>query len=138
MSISSLAEMTAAQLTVQGTVSYAAASVAAGSDTEVAAGTGEQVRVVWTVERFGRSLTVRALARLSAVDGEIVVRPTEASVDGAGRLGGIASDALLPLVTLRYPVPGLPAGLALTDIDPTSDGLVITLTGRAVPLRALT
>jgi len=137
VSISSATDPTAGQLTMRGVVAYAAVSAAAGPDTEVAAGTGDQVRVVRRVERFGRSLTVRALARLSVEQGEIVVRPTEASVDGAGLLGELASDALLPLVTLRYPVPGLPSGLVLTGVQPGSDGLAVTLSGRAVPLSTL-
>jgi len=128
---------TAAQATVAAVVPYPAVSALAGSATEVMAATGDQVRVVQTVERFGRSIQVRATARISVSDGQILVRPTEASVAGAGPLDDIASDLLLPLVALRYPVPELPEDLVLTDVAPVAGGLAVTLTGHAVSLTEL-
>ena len=86
---------------------------------------------------FGRSLKMRTLADVSARQGQVLVHPTEASVEGAGRLGELATDAVLPMVTLRYPVPGLPEGLVLTEAVPTVDGLAVVLTGRAVSLTDL-
>jgi hypothetical protein len=130
-------DATAAQVTVEGVVPYAAVSAAAGSGVAVTAAAGDQVQVVQTVEIFGRSLQVRALAGVSAEDGQIVVRPTEATVEGGGRLGDIASEALLRQLVLRYPAPDLPPGLMLTGVAPTADGLAVTLAGRDISLNAL-
>ena len=137
VSIDSRRDFTASELTVDGVVPYAAVSAAAGSGTEVTAAADGQVQVRRSVMMFGRSLKVRTLADVSARQGQVLVRPTEASVEGAGRLGELATDAVLPMVTLRYPVPGLPEGLVLTEAVPTADGLAVVLTGRAVSLTDL-
>ena len=137
VSIDSPRHVTAAHLTVAGVVRYAAVSQAAGSGTEVTAAADGQVQVQRSVTIFGRSLQVRALASVTAAPGEIVLRPTEASMEGAGPLGAIATDALISLVTLRYPVPDLPEGLVLTEAVPTAQGLAVVLTGRSVTLSQL-
>ncbi len=137
VAIDSRRDFTAAEVTVDAVVPYAAVFPAAGSQTEVTAATNGQVRVLRRVRILGRSMRVRALARVTAVDGQIVVRPTEASVDGAGRLGDLALDAVLPLLTTRYPLPALPEGLVLTRVAPSADGFAVTLTGREVSLGKL-
>ena len=114
VSIDSLRRCTAAHMTVGGVVRYATVSQAVGWGTEVTAAADGQVQVQRGLTMFGRSLRVRALVSVTAAQGQVVVRPTEASVEGAGRLGAIAADAVIPLVTLRYPVPNLPDGLVLT------------------------
>lgn len=135
VSIDSPRRFTAAQMTVGGVVRYAAVSQAAGSGTEVTAAADGQVQVRRGVTMFGRSLRVGALVSVTAAQGQVVVRPMQASVEGAGRLGAIAADAadaVIPLVTLRYPVPNLPDGLVLTEVVPNAQGLAVVLTGRAV------
>lgn len=137
VAIDSRRDLTAARITVDGVVAWADVAAAAGSDTDVTAAPNGEVNVQRTVRLFGRSTQVRALARVTAVGGSVVVRPTEASIEGAGRLGELATEAVLPLMTLRYPVVGLPDGLVLTGAAPAADGLAVTLSGRAVSLRSL-
>jgi hypothetical protein len=67
-------------------------------------------------------------------------RDVEVDVSGFVLAGAhVDADELPPAVTqqlqgLAFPVPGLPQGMALTQVTATADGLILTAEGRNVPL----
>ena len=77
-----------------------------------------------TVELLGYTLPLTASGTVSLDGDELVVDVERAS--GAGvEIPDFLVDQASDLLDLRYQVPALPFGLALTSVTPADDGVVV-------------
>ena len=105
------------------TLSYALLSDQLGGDSTIGPD-GDGLRVTKTVELLGYTLPLTASGTVSLDGDELVVDVERAS--GAGvEIPDFLVDQASDLLDLRYPVPALPFGLALTSVTPAEDGVVV-------------
>lgn len=88
------------------------------------------IRVIGSVELFGRRLPISAAARLRLENNKVVVR--------MGQLEGLPLIGMLsaPLPSFELPLT-LPAGLQFTDVTTEPGGIVLHFAGEDVPLADL-
>ena len=103
------------------TLSYALLSARLGPGTTVVR-EGSGLRITRTVSVLGQSFPLTAVGTLTLQGRDIVVHVQKAAGVGV-RVPGFVLDQAARLLDLRYQVPGLPFGLALTSVRPAADGV---------------
>lgn len=93
-----------------------------------------RVRVTTEVSALGRTLPVSAVGTVRADGGDIVVEPETVQVPGPDLVDAAVSAIARAAVTIREPVPGLPPGLAVQQIQVRDDGFRVHLDGSNVTL----
>ena len=83
---------------------------------------------------LGRDLTVRAEGTVVADGGQLLIEPRTVDLGGPDFLDSALSSFARSLVTIRQPVPGVPDGLALTDVAVTPAGFDASLSGTDVTI----
>ncbi|MEV7403653.1 DUF2993 domain-containing protein [Streptomyces sp. NPDC091267] len=122
---------TAARATGTAVVSYKDLTAAASEDVAVEYGGNGKVKVTGAVNILGRTISRSVLSTVTLVDGH-TVRVHADKVPGEGIPG---LEALVREKTdFAREVGGLPNGLKLQRIQPTAEGLEISVTGTDVAL----
>ncbi|MFJ6013112.1 DUF2993 domain-containing protein [Streptomyces sp. NPDC092952] len=122
---------TAARATGTAVVSYEDLTKAASDGVVVEYGGNGKVKVTGTVDILGRPLSRSVLSSVTLVDGDTVrVRADKVPGEGIPGLEGLVRGK----TDFDREVGGLPSGLKLQRIQPTADGLEISVTGTEVRL----
>lgn len=83
---------------------------------------------------LGRDLTVSAEGTVTADGGQLLIEPETVDLGGPDFLDNALSSLARSLVTIRQPVPGVPEGMALTDVTVTDAGFAASLSGTDVTI----
>ncbi|MFF2013339.1 DUF2993 domain-containing protein [Streptomyces sp. NPDC058195] len=122
---------TATRATGTAVVSYEDLTKAASDGVVVEYGGNGKVKVTGTVDILGRPLSRSVLSSVTLVDGGTVrVRADKVPGEGIPGLEGLVRGK----TDFDRKVDGLPSGLKLQRIQPTADGLEISVTGTGVRL----
>lgn len=123
-----------AQLEATGTVPFSRVETELGPDSTLHNAPGGAVAMERTYEVLGRVLRIVATGEVAARDGQVHVTPTTVDIGGGSflsrQLGSIARE----LVTIEFPIDGLPEGLELQDVDVVDGGFRARLEGQDVVL----
>lgn len=92
-----------------------------------------RLKATQTVTILGQPLSGSVIASLAVHDNQVQVTGTTAQFDGT-TVPQQATDAILALVNQPISFAGLPAGLTITAVTATPNGLVATLTARNVTI----
>jgi hypothetical protein len=115
------------------TLSYRLLSAQLGGDTTLSR-EGDGLRITKTVEIAGYSLPLTAEGTVTLDGNDLVVH-----VDKAAGAGVDVPDFLVEkasgLLGLRYPIPALPFGLHVTDVQPGTDGVDVRVQAANAVLR---
>lgn len=122
---------TAARATGTATISYEDLTHVADDGVVVAYGGNGKVKVTGTVDILGRTLSRSVTSTVTLVDGH-TVRVHADKVPGEGIPG--LEDLVRKKTDFEREVGALPNGLKLQRIEPTRDGLEISVTGSDIPL----
>lgn len=122
----------AQRLDVDATVPFATVAEQVGPDTRVYPAGGGLAGIERRVTILGRDVTVRATGTVGADGGQLLIEPETVDLGGPSFLDAAASAVARTLVTIRQPVAGVPAGMALTSVEVTDDGFAARLTGSDV------
>jgi hypothetical protein len=107
------------------TLSYALLASRLGPGTTLVR-EGNGLRITRTVSVLGQSFPLTAAGTLTLQGRDIVVNVHK--VAGAGvQVPGFVLDQAVRLLDLRYPVPKLPFGLALTGVQPAAGGVDVQI-----------
>jgi hypothetical protein len=120
------------RLDLDATVPFDTVAEQVGPGTRVYAVSGGRAGVERQVTVLGRDLTVRATGRVTADGGKLVIEPETVDLGGPAFVDSAVSALARSLVTIREDVPGVPAGMTLTDIAVSGAGMVVSLTGTDV------
>lgn len=93
-----------------------------------------RVRATAPFTVLGRSLDVSGTGAVRADGDHIVVTPQALDLPGPEVIGQAVGAAARAAITVREPVPGLPTGLALTEVQVRDDGFHVKLHGERVTL----
>ena len=129
----SLDEVPVDRLEGGGLVTWAELEAAAGDRLRLGAA-GEQVRITGTVPVLGQEVEAGALADATVQGQDLQLRATEVTVDGQP-VSGVLGQAVVGALSVSYPVPELPYGLELRDVDITPEGVVATGVSEGAVLR---
>ncbi|WP_392671861.1 DUF2993 domain-containing protein [Streptomyces sp. LN785] len=122
---------TATRATGTATISYEDLTRAADDGVVVAYGGSGKVKVTGSVEVLGRTLKRSVISTVTLVDGHTVrVRADKVPGEGIPGLEGLVRGR----TDFEREVGALPSGLKLQRIEPTKDGLVISVTGSDIRL----
>lgn len=122
---------TAARATGSAVISYEDLTKAAGDGVVVEYGGNGKVKVTGTVDILGRPLSRSVLSTVTLVDGHVLkVHADKVPGEGIPGLEGLVRRR----TDFEREVGGLPSGLKLQKIQPTADGLEISVTGTDVQL----
>ncbi|MET9660944.1 DUF2993 domain-containing protein [Streptomyces sp. NPDC006510] len=122
---------TAARATGTAVISYEDLTEAASDGVAVEYGGNNKVKVTGTVDILGRPISRSVLSTVTLVDGHTLrVRADEVPGEGIPGLEGLVRKK----TDFDREVGGLPSGLKLQKIQPTADGLEISVTGTDVRL----
>ncbi|MEU3225399.1 DUF2993 domain-containing protein [Streptomyces sp. NPDC006976] len=122
---------TAAHATGTAVISYEDLTKAASDGVAVEYGGKGKVKVTGAVNILGRTMSRSVLSSVTLVDGHTVrVRADKVPGEGIPGLEGLVREK----TDFEREVGGLPNGLKLEKIQPTSDGLEISVTGTDVRL----
>ncbi|MCX5141731.1 MULTISPECIES: DUF2993 domain-containing protein [unclassified Streptomyces] len=122
---------TAARASGTAVISYADLTEAADKDVVVEYGGNGKVKVTGAVNILGRTITRSVLSTVTLVDGHTVrVHADKVPGEGIPGLEGLIREK----TDFERGVGGLPNGLKLQKIQPTADGLEISVTGTDVRL----
>ncbi|WP_327368946.1 LmeA family phospholipid-binding protein [Streptomyces sp. NBC_01217] len=122
---------TAARATGSAVISYEDLTAAASDGVVVAYGGDGKVKVTGTVDVLGQRLSRSVLSTVTLVDGHTVkVRADKVPGEGIPGLEGLVREK----TDFQREVGGLPSGLKLEKIQPTADGLEISVVGTDVRL----
>ncbi|PKW26251.1 LmeA family phospholipid-binding protein [Phycicoccus duodecadis] len=124
--------MHADTLAVDATVPFATVAEQIGSGTTVYAAPDGRAGVQRRATLFGRTVTIRATGTVRADRGQLLIEPETVDLGGPAFLDAIAGAAARALVTIRQPVPGVPAGLVLRKVTTTPSGFAVALDGADV------
>jgi hypothetical protein len=75
---------------------------------------------------------VRATGTVQADGGLLLIEPETVDLGGPEFVNTAVSALARALVTIRQPVPGVPEGMALTDVSVSGAGVAASLTGSDV------
>lgn len=130
-----VAEVPVEALSGRAVLDYAALSAAvADRGLRVTDAGGGRVRVTGGVRVLGRDLEASAVSR-TALDGAEIVVTAERFEVGAGPADAVLTRALGNRLDFRLRLGALPYGLALTDLRPAADGVVLTARSDGAVLR---
>lgn len=122
---------TAATATGTVRISYADLTKASGEDVVLSYGGDGKVKVTGTVSILGRPLSRSVVSTVSLVNGD-TIRVRADKVPGEGIPG--LEEMIRQRTDFDRKISGLPAGMKLQKVEVASDGIVISLEGRNVPL----
>jgi hypothetical protein len=124
----------AARLDIDATIPFDTLAEQVGPDTRIYAVSGGLAGVEREVTILGRDLTVRATGAVTADGGQLVIEPQTVDLGGPSFVDATLSAIARTLVTIRQDVPGVPSGMALTDVSVTGAGFGAQLTGTDVTI----
>jgi hypothetical protein len=130
----SQAGLKAQQLDIDATIPFATVAKQVGADATVYDAGNGKTGVERTVTILGRDLTLKATGTVSAEGGQLLIEPETVDLGGPAFLDSAASALARTLVTIRKPVPGVPEGMALTDVHVTDAGFAARLSGENVTI----
>ena len=122
----------AERLDIEATIPFDTVAEQVGPDTRVYAVSGGRAGVERRVTILGRDLTVRATGTVQADGGQLLIEPETVDLGGPAFVDSAVSALARALVTIRQPVPGVPEGMALTDVSVSAAGVDASLTGTDV------
>jgi hypothetical protein len=128
------AGLRAARLDIDATIPFDSVAEDVGPDTRIYAVSGGLAGVEREVTILGRDLTVRATGSVTADGGQLVIEPETVDLGGPSFVNATLSAIARTLVTIRQDVPGVPDGMALTDVSVTGAGFDAELTGTDVTI----
>ncbi|MCZ7459456.1 LmeA family phospholipid-binding protein [Streptomyces sp. WMMC940] len=122
---------TATTATGTARISYADLAAAADEDVTLAYGGNGKVKVTGSVGILGRTISRSVVSTVSLVDGDTIrVRADRVPGEGIPRL----EDLIRGKTDFDRGISGLPQGMELEKVQAEENGLVITVSGRDVPL----
>ncbi|MEV0963867.1 MULTISPECIES: DUF2993 domain-containing protein [unclassified Streptomyces] len=122
---------TATTATGTARISYADLARAADEDVTLAYGGDGKVKVTGSVDIAGRTLSRGVVSTVSLVDGDTIrVRADEVPGEGIPMLENLIRQK----TDFDREISGLPQGMELEKVQAEENGLVITVSGRNVPL----
>jgi len=122
----------AARLDIDLTIPFDTIAGQVGPDARVYAVSGGRTGVERTATILGRDVTVRATGTVQADGGLLLIEPETVDLGGPEFVNAAVSALARALVTIRQPVPGVPEGMALTDVSVSGAGVAASLTGSDV------
>ena len=128
------AGLRAARLDIDATIPFDSVAEDVGPDTRIYAVSGGLAGVEREVTILGRDLTVSATGSVTAEGGQLVIEPETVDLGGPSFVNATLSAIARTLVTIRHDVPGVPDGMALTDVSVTGAGFDAELTGTDVTI----
>ncbi|MEO9133511.1 MAG: DUF2993 domain-containing protein [Jatrophihabitantaceae bacterium] len=84
---------------------------------------------------FGQLTRVSGTAKLTVVEGAVRLRVSDPSVAGIS-LTGLVLRQLMPRMDVPIPIPRLPWGLRLNELEPTASGLAVSGSAAATVFRS--
>jgi hypothetical protein len=124
----------AQRLDVDATVPFDTVAAQVGPDVTISPAAGGLATIERTVTLLGRDVTVKATGSVKADGGQLLIEPETVDLGGPAFLDSAASALARTLVTIRKPVPGVPEGMALTDVHVTDAGFAARLSGENVTI----
>jgi hypothetical protein len=122
----------AQRLDLDATVPFDTVAAQVGPDVTISPAAGGLATIERTLTLLGRDVTVKATGSVTADGGQLLIEPETVDLGGPDFLDSAASSLARSLVTIRRPVPGVPEGMALTDVDVTDAGFAARLSGTDV------
>ncbi|MFD0369980.1 DUF2993 domain-containing protein [Streptomyces sp. NPDC059071] len=114
-------------------IAYPDLAAASGRDAQVAYGGDGKLKVTGGVRFLGRTLTRSVLSTVTLVNGDTIrVRADEVPGEGIPGL----EDMVRARTDFDRRIEGLPKGMRLTKVEARADGLVVTVAGENVTLKA--
>ncbi|MEV4920498.1 DUF2993 domain-containing protein [Streptomyces tirandamycinicus] len=128
---SGFSSATAATATGTARISYADLAKVADEDVTLAYGGNGKVKVTGSVDVAGRTLTRGVVSTVSLVGGDTIrVRADEVPGEGIP----VLENLIRRKTDFDREISGLPQGMTLEKVQAEEDGLVVTVSGRNVPL----
>jgi LmeA-like phospholipid-binding len=89
---------------------------------------------------LGQELTVRGIAELTVVDGQVLLGFDELTADGLpdDAVARQAVSAYARQISVQLPVPAMPFDLQVREVRPLPQGLAVSAIAREVPLNSVT
>ena len=128
------AGLQAQRLDLDATVPFDTVATQVGQDVTISAAGGGLAAIERTVTLLGRDVAVRATGAVTADGGQLLIEPETVDLGGPSFIDAAASALARTLVTIREPVPGVPEGMALTDVRVTDAGFAASLAGTNVTI----
>ncbi|KRE61097.1 LmeA family phospholipid-binding protein [Nostocoides sp. Soil756] len=119
-------------LRVSATVPFATVAEQIGPGASVYAAPGGRAGITRSADLLGRTVTIRATGTVRADGGQLLIEPETVDLGGPAFLDAVVGAAARALVTIRQPVPGVPAGLVLRTVTTTPSGFAVVLDGADV------
>ena len=111
------AGLRAQSLDIDATIPFETVATQVGQDVTVYDAGNGKTGVERTVTILGRDLTLKATGTVTADGGQLLIEPETIDLGGPAFLDSAASALARTLVTIREDVPGVPEGMALTDVE---------------------
>lgn len=124
----------AERLDLDATLPFATVATQVGEDVRLYDAGDGLAGIERQVSILGRELTVRAEGTVTADGGQLLLEPETVDLGGPDFLDNAVSSLARSLVTIRQPVPGVPEGMALTDVTVTDAGFAASLSGTDVTI----
>ncbi|GAA4406952.1 hypothetical protein GCM10023168_22470 [Fodinibacter luteus] len=124
----------AERLDIDATIPYATVASQVGTDVRIYDAGGGLAGIEREVTVLGRDVTVSATGTVEADGGQLLIEPETVDLGGPAFLDAAASALARSLVTIREDVPGVPEGMALTDVEVTDAGFAASLAGADVTI----
>lgn len=128
------AGLRADRLDLDATLPFESVATQVGEDVRLYDAGGGLAGIERQVSILGRDLTVRAEGTVTADGGQLLIEPETVDLGGPDFLDNAVSSLARTLVTIRQPVPGVPEGMALTDVTVTDAGFSASLSGTDVTI----
>jgi len=122
------------RLDLDATVPFGTVAAQVGPDVTIYAAGGGLAGIERTVTILGRDIPVKATGSVTADGGRLLIEPDTVDLGGPSFIDSAASALARSLVTIRQPVPGVPEGMALTDVEVTDAGFAASLAGTDVTI----
>lgn len=122
------------RLDLDATVPYETVAAQVGDDVRIFDAGGGLAGIERQVSVLGRDVAVSATGTVTAEGGQLLIEPETVDLGGPSFLDAAASALARTLVTIREDVPGVPEGMALTDVDVTDAGFAASLSGTDVTI----
>ena len=122
------------RLDLDATVPFGTVAAQVGPDVTIYSAGGGLAGIERTVTILGRDIPVEATGSVTADGGRLLIEPDTVDLGGPSFIDSAASALARSLVTIRQPVPGVPEGMALTDVEVTDAGFAASLAGTDVTI----
>ena len=120
------------RLDIDATIPFDTVAAQVGEDVRIYPAGGGLAGIERQVTLLGRDVTVSATGTVVADGGQLLIEPETIDLGGPAFLDSAASALARTLVTIREDVPGVPEGMALTDVEVTDAGFSASLSGADV------